>query len=198
MERGATVISHHEKAKYYKCLLTLSDLNNLGSETSDISDATLDAALGSIECKPLCDVSVQAIDADAADVPDKDSLDAGADDDDFHSLEAVLPVRLSSYAAEQAQLRPFQNSAIAASYVHFDNCSHSSGLLRAYTVCPTHEKCTKHCQVVNQGGRRHAIAFCLAWSEWGKTLPRSAHSGRDKVPPNNLVAEFYAKLSEDD
>jgi hypothetical protein len=193
MNRGAEQILHNGSAKYYRLLLNLENLVALrGCAEADLpacllDDLDKDKALH----KPLCDTSHHndGDDCDDHESPNDPDIDTVYD----HGALALLPVQLAAHAAEQSTLVSY-HCPVSNSYVHFDNCSHSSGLLRSYILCSTHANCSKHAQVQTQGTRERAIAYCLAWNEWGKTLGRDQHSGRDKAPPDDIVQEMLLRI----
>lgn len=192
MSRGAGLILHAGPAKYYSLLLQLKDLSALaGCALEDVQANVLDVLEKDKSLhEPLCDGSSHDDDDDSMQGASADSNFAV---DDQQNGDLFVPVQLETYAAQQSQLVSYR-CPVSEAYVHFDNHSHSSGLLRAYILCSTHSGCTKHAQVVTRGSRKNAIAYCLAWNEWGKSLSKQQHSGRDKVPPENLVQEILSRL----
>jgi hypothetical protein len=193
--RGAGRILHNGSARYYKLLLDLENLEPLKDCTEQGSEnhSTILELSNKHELhKPLVDMAI-------ANNIDHQGDDEGGEEDanfaasDISGSRSFLPVQLQTHASDLASYRcPVTNA-----YVHFDNCSHSSGLLRAYILCSTHSACTKHTQVCTQGSRLKAIAFCIAWNQWGRTLSKSEHSGRDKTPPPELVQEILERLEGD-
>ena len=184
-------ILHNGSAKYYRLLLVLKDLTPL-SALKDDPHALMPADLDLLAKNEQLHEPLLAID------DSHEAEDAGLEDDavpDYgqpeSSLDAV-PVHISKFAAETAALRPviYGNAVI-----HFDNCSHSSGKLRAYTTCNVHRRCTQHCQVETAGGRNSAIARLQAWLYWVQSnpgMPRCEHSGHP--PPADLIADFYRRV----
>lgn len=106
------------------------------------------------------------------------------------------PIIEAKRAAESAMLRPFSmTEGNQQLRIYFDNCSHSSGKLRAFCVCRKHERCTQHIQVETAGSRKAAIARLVAWLKWGLTLDdREEHSG--KTAPSHLIEEVARTISE--
>jgi hypothetical protein len=183
-------ILHNGSAKYYRLLLSLKDLSPLHvlkDNLHALTPADMDALLKDERLhEPLLAIE----DCQQAEEDDTENYDQ-PDVSREVSLDAV-PVHISAFAAETAQLRSvvFGNAVI-----HFDNCSHSSGKLRAYTRCPQHYGCTQHCQVETAGGRNQAIARLQAWLHWAAINPemqRCDHSG--KPPPAELVDEFLRRI----
>ena len=115
--------------------------------------------------------------------------DGFADSSDL--LTESLPIIIQKYAAETAQLRSYQHGG---SIIYFDNRSHSSGKLRAFTKCRLHDRCTKHIQVETAGSRHAAICNLMAWLHWAEVqqMERDDHSGH--APPAALVDHFASTI----
>jgi hypothetical protein len=116
----------------------------------------------------------------------EDSVGDEPDDGDGPS-----EVQVEAHAVLQASLRPFPLPPLGIGFdmasvvVNFDNCSHSSGIMRGYVKCPWgHKDCFKYQQVNVAGNRERLIAFLSAWAIMGEGLDREAHSGHDPLPAN--------------
>jgi len=50
--------------------------------------------------------------------------------------------------------------------VHFDRCTHASGMQRAFVACPHHsaERCRRYVFLHNYASSAHAAAWLLAWA----------------------------------
>ena len=192
--RGGFVM-HTGSARYYQLLLSLKDLavfECLKDASASMTDASLQALLD--------DVSLQEplVPLDGSEPYAEENVDVESNAGTF--LEDIttdaLPIAIQRYAAETAQMRPYQHEGHRTAYVHFDNCSHSSGKLRAFVTCREHDQCTKHIQVETAGGRHAAICYCIAWLHWAEAeqLDRDDHSG--EVPPAEWVAHFLTNIPE--
>ena len=193
--RGGFVM-HTGSARYYQLLLSLRDLavfeclKDAGASMTDASLQTL-----------LDDVSLQEplVPLEGSDEPDAEQngdveSNAGTFPED---ITDELPIIIQRYAAETARMRPYQHEGSqGAAYVHFDNCSHSSGKLRAFVRCRQHDQCTKHIQVETAGGRHAAICYCVAWLHWAEAeqLDKDAHSCA--APPAEWVDHFLSSIPE--
>lgn len=184
-------ILHNGSTKYYRLLLTLKDPSPLAALKDDpraLSPADMDDLAKDEQLhEPLLAIGNKD-DAEDAELDDV-ALPAG---DHSDSVLDAVPVHISKFAAEAAQLRPFM---YGNAVIHFDNCSHSSGKLRAYTRCHRHRGCTQHCQVETAGSRNAAIARLQAWLHWADINPgmqRCDHSGQ--APPVDLVEGFLRRL----
>lgn len=186
------IILHNGSAKYYRLLLLLKDLSVLSGLRDDPGSLTQhemqDLASDETLHEPL--QNNLAADEGLHDM----IVDGGAVSDDESRSESweAMPVELSKFAADSAQLRSW---TFGNAVIHFDNCSHSSGKLRAYTKCKVHAGCTQHCQVETAGGRHQAISRLMAWLHWAEItdMPRSAHSGQH--PPDHLVTDFADRIT---
>lgn len=199
--RGAPCILHKAPAAYYKALLSLGDLSPFSSlqDMEGGDEAKIGPALAPVLqlmddkalLKPLLDLHEgDSIDDDAYDLNDDNADVAGSDSIQDMTLFPIMDKGLG----HRMELESFHDPSISPCFVHFDHCSHSSGLLRAYIKCPRHRRCFKYTQVVTQGGRSQAIAFCLGWALWGQQeVPlREDHSGHE--PPNHIVQSVLARL----
>ena len=194
--RGGFVM-HTGSTRYYKLLLSLKDFDALkclkDARQAPLTDAQLQAIA---DKKSLNEPLLPLKDVEGAD-DDGNEGDASHDETAPPCITDALPLQLDKYAAESYQMRPYQyESEVGVAYVHFDNCSHSSGKLRAFVKCWAHEVCTKHIQVETAGNRHAAICYCVAWLHWQKSeqLAREDHSG--KKPPDALVADFMTKIPQ--
>ena len=193
--RGGFVM-HTGSTRYYQLLLSLKDLavfECLKDASASMTDAPLEAISDDVSLhEPL--VPLEGSDEpDAEQNGDVESY-AGTFPED---ITDALPITLQRYAAETAQLRPYQyEGSHGVAYVHFDNCSHSSGKLRAFVKCRRHDDCTKHIQVETAGGRHAAICYCVAWLYWAESeqLDRDEHSCA--APPAAWVQHFLTSIPE--
>lgn len=192
--RGGFVM-HTGSARYYQLLLSLKDLavfECLKDASASMTDASLQALLDDVSLQePL--VPLDGSEPYAEENVDVES-NAGTFPEDITT--DALPIAIQRYAAETAQMRPYQHEGHRTAYVHFDNCSHSSGKLRAFVRCRKHDQCTKHIQVETAGGRHAAICYCIAWLHWAEAeqLDRDDHSG--EAPPAEWVDHFLTSIPE--
>ena len=188
--RGGFVM-HTGSARYYHLLLTLKD-HAVFECLKDADAAMPEELLQTLSAtdslhEPLLPIqySEEPIDEPNGDV----ESDRFADSSDL--LTEPLPILIQKYAAETAQLRSYQHGG---SIIYFDNRSHSSGKLRAFTKCRLHDRCTKHMQVETAGSRHLAICHLMAWLQWAEVqqLERDDHSGH--APPAALVDHFASTI----
>ena len=139
LDKGLECIWHDGNAAYYKALVMLDDLSDVqrlmrNKETSVAAFNKLlqdrGMADSSSSNRPL---ALEDLDGGTAEfVADTDAL---------------LPVQIEAHSAMQASLQPMELPPLGAAahgqvVVHFDNCSHASGVLRGYVKCPWgHEAC---------------------------------------------------------
>ena len=204
--RGAPCVYHVAPSTYYKALLTLENLQSLHAIEAEVSKVgklniqpLQDLMSSDHNCKPLVDAcdddGVDGLPPDPQDCDgdDGDDCDGNADPTGASSALVALPVNTIK---QQMAVPESCYDSISSTYVHFDNCSHSSGLLRGYIKCSNtgHGHCWKYTQVATRGSRKHTIAVLTAWSVWGKSLlDKTDHIRRD--PPEHMVAEVLARLS---
>ena len=193
--RGGFVM-HTGSTRYYQLLLSLKDLavfECLKDASASMTDASLEAISDDVSLhEPLVPLA-GSDEPDAEQNGDVES-NAGTFPED---ITDAMPIIIQRYAAETAQLRPYQyEGSHGVAYVHFDNCSHSSGKLRAFVRCRQHDQCTKHIQVETAGGRHAAICYCIAWLYWAEAeqLDRDDHSCA--APPAAWVDHFLTSIPE--
>lgn len=193
--RGGFVM-HTGSTRYYQLLLSLKDLavfECLKDASASMTDASLEAISDDVSLhEPLVPLA-GSDEPDAEQNGDVESY-AGTFPED---ITDAMPIIIQRYAAETAQLRPYQyEGSHGVAYVHFDNCSHSSGKLRAFVRCRQHDQCTKHIQVETAGGRHAAICYCIAWLYWAEAeqLDRDDHSCA--APPAAWVDHFLTSIPE--
>ena len=193
--RGGFVM-HTGSARYYQLLLSLKDLavlDYLKDTSASMPDAPLQALLDDVSLhEPL----VPLEDSDEPDTEQNGDIESYGETASSDITDA-LPIVIQRYAAETAQLRPYQyEGSHGVAYVHFDNCSHSSGKLRAFIKCGRHEGCTKHIQVETAGSRHAAICYCVAWLYWAEAerLPRDKHSCKE--PPAAWIDHCVSRIPE--
>ena len=193
--RGGFVM-HTGSTRYYQMLLSLKDLaifECLKDASASMTDASLEAIADDVSLhEPLVPLG-GSDEPDAEQNGDAESYSGTFPED----ITDALPILLQRYAAETAQLRPYQyEGSHGVAYVHFDNCSHSSGKLRAFVRCRQHDQCTKHIQVETAGGRHAAICYCIAWLYWAEAeqLDRDEHSCA--APPAAWVDHFLTSIPE--
>ena len=185
IERGARCILHTSHAKYYRAMLSLENLHNLQS----LVDA---ANCSSTECDKLLSQAGQLLD-----VPENVMLAIEDGTVDSSTAEESTPVQVAAFAAQQELLSSVTLDRIGTAAAHpivfFDNCSHSSGILRGYTKCVWgHTACFKYRQLNVAGSKENLVAFMNAWQMIGEGSAREDHSGAD--PPQQLVAAQFARL----
>lgn len=193
--RGGFVM-HTGSTRYYQLLLSLKDLavfECLKDASASMTDASLEAISDDVSLhEPLVPLAGSG-EPDAEQNGDVESNSGTFPED----ITDAMPIIIQRYAAETAQLRPYQyEGSHGVAYVHFDNCSHSSGKLRAFVRCRQHDQCTKHIQVETAGGRHAAICYCIAWLYWAEAeqLDRDDHSCA--APPAAWVDHFLTSIPE--
>ena len=206
-ERGAPCIYHTAPTTYYKALLSLRNLEVLHPIEEDVSTGGALSvqplqALMDIDgnCDPLLEPGPTGED-DGEDLP-PDPNDCGDCDDDGDgdgSMPAlgqlILPIS-DSHAALRSSLASHYDR-LSSTYVHFDNCSHSSGLMRGFVRCQnsSHKNCWKYTQISTRGSRKQTVAVLTAWAVWGLSVTDKAdHTGEE--PPQHMIDEVLARLSD--
>jgi hypothetical protein len=188
MERNATEILHECNAQYYRALLSLKSAKDAQAllDAVDRSAESFKRLLGK-EGALQDDAPFQALALESRD-------DAHSDDDSDD--ENRLPLHLEAYAAQKALLAPHELPVIRAAsplpvVVHFDNCSHQSGVLRGYVKCAWgHRGCFKYQQLNVAGTRSRLIAYLHAWNLIGEGMSREEHANARLCPvPEGLVAQ---------
>jgi hypothetical protein len=178
--KGLTSIWHDGSAAYYRSLLLLPDLRAVRVLMDD-KERGVEVYERLLKARGLGEsgriANLQAIENPVGDEPD------GGDE--------PPEVQVEAHALLQASLRPFPLPPIGLGFdmasvvVNFDNCSHSSGIMRGYVKCPWgHRDCFKYQQVNVAGSRERLIAFLCAWVIMGEGLDREDHCGQNPSPAN--------------
>ena len=178
LNKGATEILHNAGGSYYRALLFLKDTQPV--------QALVDAG-------PVSEESLTALlDEDGATAePEFRPLLATEDGEEDEGASEQLPVQLAADAAQRAMMRPFELPPILAAspvpgVVHFDNASHSSGILRGWLRCAwNHPRCFKYQQINVAGSRERLIAFLHTWNLLGEAMSREDHTRMR--PPDDAV-----------
>lgn len=186
LSRGASEILHRGPAKYYLSLLACPTLDMVQAIVSsgERSAVAFDVALKT------------------AGVSETDWGGESDDGEDMLALEESgpggPPIETQGFEAASSMAAPYTLPAMPGSttmnpVVHFDNCSHASGHLRAYSRCAWgHARCFKYVQVNVAGGRSRAIAWVHAWQLLGERTNREDHCG--VVPPEALVDQCHEAI----
>jgi hypothetical protein len=178
--KGLTSIWHDGSAAYYRSLLLLPDLRAV-KVLMDDKERGVEVYERLLKARGLGE-SGRIADLQAIEDPVGDGPDGG-----------VLPseVQVEAHAALQASLLPFVLPPFGIGFdsasivVNFDNCSHSSGIMRGYVKCPWgHQNCFKYQQLNVAGSRERLIAFLCAWVIMGEGLDREDHCGQTPSPAN--------------
>ena len=176
LAKGATSILHNSPTtKYYWLLLHLKDVRRVQA-LADAGTLTVNACdnlLKDGQCPPeVPDAPLPIRDADHEAPHD----DAEAD---------RMPVLLDGHAAEIDRLAPKVLPAIpnqpGLRVVHFDNCSHASGVMRGFVKCVWHEKCQRYMQVNVAGTKERLVASLHAWLLAGEGIASKEEHARHCV-----------------
>ena len=180
LEKGARQILHNMPASYYKALLCLRKL--------DLVQALEDEGrLTVAKCNELLkDKSVEKLSIDLDDEAPAPAAILAIED--APSFEQQLPLMIGARDAERALLQPFTLPPIAGAprqeaVVNFDNCSHASGIMRGYSRCVWHDRCSKWQQLNVSGSRERLIAYLYAWQIAG---------GENGMSQEMHVSQFFA------
>lgn len=150
--RGAGQILHRGPAKYYEALVKLADLTEVGRMVAGHQFSA--PAL----TKLLDDEGFLRVDEDG-------ELTCTANNLAIEDGPLVVEVHAFGVVEEVGVTYnlPSHEGAQAIPGVLLDNCSHSSGVLRASTTCVWgHSLCFKHVQLNVAGSGNRAIAWCQA------------------------------------
>ena len=193
ISKGAVEIRHHMCSAYYKCLVTLDDMRAVQALV-DRRAAAADFAnlLGGGQAAEDAPLPMLEDAVDGGGVLD-DVADAG---DEVAAPPVPLEDRFGGAVAMTSSVPLPRVGGHANLYVHFDNFTHRSGILRGYVKCCWgHEKCHKYMQLNVAGTKRRLVAFLLAWQQMGSGVGRDDHSGHD--PSDAAVAAALDAVPED-
>ena len=116
-----------------------------------------------------------------ADSPHHDAIELPDDDPDEevddHGL-AVVPVVAPPHVVVVPPMHPAQRPIdIMGVTVRFDNCSHASGIKRAWVRCcnEKHHRCTRYSQLRLGDDWRLRVAELVAWARMGHDIDKDSH-----------------------
>jgi hypothetical protein len=195
--KSASFIWHVAPAGYWKALALLDDISGVErlALAKDKTSKSYDTILKGSKLPALKDDPDQLHD----DVePNDDSDDDGNGGDGNVASADPLPIAHAAFVAEQERVAPVMLAPRADGtrpIVHFDGCSHKSGILRGYIrCCHGHPRCFKYQQLNVAGTRKRLVAFLSAWLDKGAHLTHAEHIGPAGVPDEDQVQQHLARV----
>lgn len=202
--KGSPMICHQKPELYYACLFVVRDLQSFHSLPRFDSMGNKDfkkilELQGELPEEAMLAIEDGAIAADED--PSERARPALADA--FAPPQPLPPpqsVALSSFIGEALAgvdaMRSLRPILLRGCTIRFDNWSHTSGVLRAYTKCAeeTHRACFRYSQVTRYGTVQEVIAYLIGWWEMGAGRDRAAHQDPSCMPSAARMAEIVAEL----
>ena len=186
--KGATSILHSAPTvQYYWLLLHLKDLRPLQAlvDSGELTAARCEEMTSSAPAFPLATETLAIEDGVPVEPP----------------APLPVPVIMDAHAAEAAMLAPAVLPSIphksgAVPVVHFDNCSHQSGVMRGWIKCVWHPGCQKWRQVNVSGTKARTVAYLHAWLLAGHGISQIEHASL--VVSDDVMLEHLARYPDGD